>query len=339
MNRMKQKLFFIFPIKGPVNGVKIIGKQMLDRFAKDDFLVINIDTAQAKDFSSFGKFNLSKVVYLLKLLWSLKSVSKGELVIMSLTTKGFSFIRDVIIVQFLLLKKANITIHIHSNGLEDLKSNYCKSILNKVKKIVINHRQLEYLNQYNSLFYIPNALLDFSPTITFEKVSRAHVKLLYMSNISISKGIDMLYSICEDIKKNKRNFIITVCGGVLDSYSESIIQKISQDFDFVTFLGPVTDQEGKMKIYKNHDFLLFLSDVNYEVYPLVYIESLMNGLPIITTQQVIAKQITQNDIGVIINGNNYLSFIEKYNDPEKHLELRKKVRIKKNTTLKHFINL
>lgn len=328
MNKMQQKLFFIFPIKGPVNGVKIIGKQMLDRFTEDNFLVYNIDTAQAKDFSSFGKFNFSKVYYILQLLWKLKSVSKDEPVFMNLTTKGFSFIRDIIIVQFLLLKKANITIHIHSNGLEELRSKYCKKIISRVKKIVINQKQFNYLKSYDSLFYVPNALIDLSANITFEPVFRNHITLLYMSNLSIPKGIDKLYKMCVDIRNNKRNYTITICGGVLDSHSESIIQKITQTFDFVTFLGPITDQDQKMKIYKEHDFLIFLSDIDYEVYPLVYIEALMNGLPIITTPQVIAEQITQNDAGIIIKDDNYISYITKYSSPEKHLELRKKIREK-----------
>ena len=61
----------------------------------------------------------------------------------------------------------------------------------------------------------------------------------------------------------------------------------------------VSDMEEKSKIYSEATALLFLSDKNYEVFPLVYIEALMHGLPIISTPQHVAESVVKEN-GIII---------------------------------------
>ena len=96
---------------------------------------------------------------------------------------------------------------------------------------------------------------------------------------------------------------------MLDNYTDKIINKIIVDYQFITFKGPVENIATKMEIYKKHDFFLFLSTTNYEVSPLVYIEALMNGLPIITTPQIIADKVTGDSLGLILKDDNYINFI------------------------------
>jgi glycosyltransferase involved in cell wall biosynthesis len=322
------KLFFIFPIKGPVNGVKIIAQHLLNAFLNDELKTILIDTSQAEKYKEFGSFNFKKLFFVFTIFKKLKEISKGDFVYMNFSTKGFSLYRDLWILRYLNHKKANITIHIHANGLDEIRNIYLKKMINKVKIIVINNKQFELLKGYKSVYCVKNCLPDyyggefnFTYTYTEEK------KLLYMSNLSEQKGIDKLMSICKSVE-NQKNYTITICGGVLDQYSQEVLNEILEKYKFVSFLGPIELLDKKMEIYKEHDFLVFLSDEDYEVFPLVYIEALMNGLSVISTSQIVLDDIISNESGLLLNDNNYIDYINTYDTEAKILELKRKNRLK-----------
>jgi len=322
------KLFYIFPLKGPINGVKIIATHVLDRLKRDNIDIVEIDTSQAVEYSNFGKFSLKKVFFLKDIFSRLKSLDKNDYVLMNLSTKGFSFYRDLAILSFLIYKDANITIQIHANGLEDIKSGIIKNILNRIKIIVINKKQYQDLHQYKNVFYLENSLPDYYNGI-FDPIvaSKNTIQLLYMSNLSRPKGIDLLNEICEVIASEKLNYTITICGGILDEYTKSILSRITSKYGFLNYIGPIDRIEAKMEIYQKHDFLLFLSNRNYEVYPLVYIEALMNGLSVITTEQIVADGIISDGRGLLLKNDNFITFISEFSG-EKLRNLKKSNRQK-----------
>lgn len=322
------KLFYIFPLKGPVNGVKVIANYVLDTFIEMNIRAKVIDTSQAKSYSNFGKFDFSKILFFSKILKGVRDVKKGDFIYMNFSTRGFSLYRDWFILNLLVIRKSNVTIHVHANGLESIPQ-FLKKVICKTKIIVINKDQFEKLKEYPSVFCIENALPDyyskkFNPTIIESK----NISLLYMSNISKPKGVDLLNNICQLIENKRLNYSLTISGGILDEYSKQIIDEIVLNHRFVNFLGPTEDSDQKMKLYREHDFLLFLSDENYEVYPLVYIESLMNGLPIITTKQIVAEQVTSDNLGLLLHQDNFISFISEFSDKKNRLELKRKIRQK-----------
>lgn len=312
------KLFFIFPLKGPTNGVKVISKYVLEKFQEEKDIDIQIvDTSQATDYSDFGKFNLNKISFIFKLLSSIRGINKNDLAYMNFSTKGFSFYRDIIILSYLNFKDANVTIHIHANGLEKWKNSIIRKNLNRSKIVVINSKQLASLSHFKNVFYVKNVLPDFYDgnfKILEEKSEDA--RLLYFSNLSVQKGIDCLKGICKLIHSKALNYKLTICGGVLDQYSQNVLDELIAEYNFVTYLGPIDDESTKMKLFKNHDFLLFLSEINYEVYPLVYIEALMNGLPIITTQQIVAEEVIANNSGFLLTNHDIEKYISTFEKPK-----------------------
>jgi glycosyltransferase involved in cell wall biosynthesis len=322
------KLFFIFPIKGPVNGVKIIAQHLLNAFLNDDLKTILIDTSQAEKYKEFGSFNFKKLFFIFSIFKKLKEITNGDFVYMNFSTKGFSLYRDLWILKYVHYKKANITIHIHANGLDEIRNKYLKNMINKVKIIVINNKQFELLKGYESVYCIKNCLPDYyAGEFNINYNYTEEKKLLYMSNLSEQKGIDKLMSICKNVE-NYNNFTITICGGVLDQHSQEVLNQILKKYKFVSFLGPIELLDKKMEIYKAHDFLVFLSDEDYEVFPLVYIEALMNGLSVISTNQIVLDDIISNESGLLLNNNNYIDYINTYNTTAKIIELKQKNRLK-----------
>src|SRR5690606_32278154 len=114
-----KKIFMITPLNGPLNGVKVLSKQIADRFLElEDYKITLVDIAQAKSPEDFGKFSFKKLKELIKLYQQLRNITADDCVYMNFSPKGFAFYRDYLILFYVLHKTRNVTIHLHANGLE-----------------------------------------------------------------------------------------------------------------------------------------------------------------------------------------------------------------------------
>ena len=327
---MRKKLYFCFPISGPNNGVKIISNYIVDFLAKRSKYDLElVDIAQAKEHSNFGNFSLAKFIDTFRLFKRLLSVSKKDLVYLNLTPKGFAFYRDMIFLMICKFKRSNVTIHIHANGLEK-KINFLTGIILKgVKIIVINTDQLNKIQKkHQEVFLIKNALPDYYNNALEPKFNNK-IRLLFFSNLSKEKGLFRLIDVARKIDESNISCELNICGGILNSDFKSIIDKLVFTYNFVKYHGSITDEKEKFLFFSESDFLLFLSDINYEVSPLVYIEALMSGLPIISTEQIVSPDIVNSgnmfilreDLGKIV------SILSNYNKSFNELsQLKKKSR-------------
>jgi glycosyltransferase involved in cell wall biosynthesis len=314
----KRKIHFCFPLSGPNNGVKIISTYILNNFLEDkSFDLIVIDTAQSRGFDNFGKFNLNKIVYTLILYLKLLKVKREDLIYLNFTPKGFAFFRDFFMILICNIKRGNVTVHVHANDLEKKINPVTRFLLNRIKIIVINRMQYNNLKELHSnLFLVKNALPDFfklSPLTN--KLKDDKIRLLFFSNLSKEKGVFRLESIIRLIGKSNLNCEVNIYGGILDKSNETIFKDLKLNYDFINYFGPITDEKEKYNIFIENNFLLFLSDINYEVSPLVYIEALMSGLPVITTKQVVSDDIINKKCGFHISeeGSELLTLLQDYN--------------------------
>lgn len=325
------RLFFIFPVSGPNNGVKIISNHIKNAlFLQKDISIQVIDTAQAKDYNNFGKFSFNKVSGFLKLLKDLFKIKNTDAVYLNITPKGYAFYRDMIILKLCKFRTSNITVHIHANGLEKRIRAYNKLLLKEIKLIVINECQNNILKEYfNEVFLVPNSLPDYFENKLAINSPQGKINLIFLSNISKEKGVKRIERIAEIIAEYNLNCHINVHGGALTEKEKTTMDALDRKYDFITYHGPTIMETDKFKQLSANDILLFLSDENYEVYPLVYIEALMSGLPIITTKQVVTQDLINFEVSDVLNENldNFRSIIEIYSqDLEKLKMLKQKAR-------------
>lgn len=321
-------LYFIFPITGPNNGVKIISNHIRDSIFVGYPIKVNvINTAQAEDYSNFGKFGPKKIVRFFKLFKELFRIRREDIVYVNITPRGFAFYRDFLILLFSSLRTTNITAHIHSNGLEKKISRLNKFLFKKLKIIVINKDQKKKLDEFNlNTFLVPNSLPDyFNPNPEIFPLDE-ELKLIFLSNISKEKGIDRLERVSEIISVNEIKCHLSIFGGALTIPVKNKINNLNERYDFLTYHGPISQENKKYEALSNNDALLFLSDENYEVYPLVYIEALMAGLPILTTRQIVSEDFI--DLGVLDeldrNLDNFEATVSNYLQNLKQFHERKK---------------
>ena len=266
------------------------------------------------------------------------------MVYLNLTPKGFAFYRDLIFLFVCRLRTKNITIHIHANGLENNIKWYNAILFSKIKIIVINKKQKEKLNPYcNNIFMVPNSLPDYYMDKKFELSENQTLSLIFISNLSKEKGVFRLKKICEFISNKNIICNINIYGGSLTENDSKLINELDNIYPFLKAHGPVVEDIEKFKYLQKSDALIFLSDEFYEVYPLVYIEALMNGFTILTTNQVVSENLCDLGVAKVINEDlsHFEAILNGFIDNPKGLtELKSKSRdvYEKNYSFINFIN-
>lgn len=299
----KKTIFFCFPLSGPNNGVKVISTHILKSLSMDKrFSLQTIDTAQAKGFNNFGNLNFNKILQTIPLLKKLWQVNNQDIVYLNLTPSGFAFYRDLMMIVICKIKKGNITIHVHANGLEHKLNIITNYILKNIKIISINQSQFNKINQYHkNTFIVENALPDYYQNNFILPNNGEKIRLLFFSNLSKKKGLDRLIALIKLLANKDLYYEINICGGILSKKDENIFIDLKKKYNYINYFGPITDDRIKFGFLSNSDFLLMLSDPGYEVSPLVYIEALMSGLPIFTTPQEVSKKIVASGCAFEIN--------------------------------------
>lgn len=288
------KIYFIVPISGPINGAKMISRYILNAF--EDYNTQLIDTAQAINHLDHGSINFDKIVGMIKILYRVVIIKNNSIVYLNYTPQGFANFRDTIILVLLRLKRCQITIHLHTNFIVEKSRLFLKIFINDTKCITINNYQTEYLKNIVKVVQINNSLPSIDLTLNPKKKFDTQT-LLFFSNICIEKGALRLLHLFNHLVKRKKRYKFKIVGGFLDKNIEDIFNDYAAQYNNFELIGYVSDPVLKSELFNNSSIFLFLSDPFYEASPLVLIESLNFGLPIIST-----KQYVLDDINIALNG-------------------------------------
>jgi glycosyltransferase involved in cell wall biosynthesis len=105
----------------------------------------------------------------------------------------------------------------------------------------------------------------------------------FMSNLSCEKGLDTFIDCLRAARSAGLDLHAILAGSPTSSEAEKIIDEAKNDLgDLLTVLGPVSGA-SKDRFFKSIDVFLFPTRYKYEAQPLVILESMSHGVPIVAT--------------------------------------------------------
>ena len=119
------------------------------------------------------------------------------------------------------------------------------------------------------------------------------VRILFLSNLQRSKGIELLLSSLSILQSDTTSWAVDVVGNWRDSETESNALRFVQENELpVTFHGPKYGHE-KYQFYVDSDIFVF-TPLEQEGHPWVINEALAAGLPIVATDRGMIEDAVQN---------------------------------------------
>ena len=333
---MRPKILFILHLPPPVHGAALMGdyikknKTINERF-ENSFL--NLSASRSID--AIGKASSKKALFFINLV----SSTIGSLIrhkyaacYVTLTSKGTAFYKDFLIVTILKLFRKKILLHFHNKGVaEGSKANKINPFLyrfvlggKRTKVILLSPFLYSDISQFveqERIFYCPNGIPN-SITIPGQKVKNNRVRLLFLSNMMVDKGVFTLLETCLLLKKKNIDFECHFVGDWLDITETEFNQKVMQFglTDLVKAYGKKYGEE-KEKFYQDAD--IFVMPSFDEAFSLVLLEAMQFGLPVVASNVGGIPDIVVNDVtGYLVQRKDPLSLSEKLINLTENPELR-----------------
>ena len=321
----KKKVLFILHVPPPVHGSSMVGELIIKSNLINNVLnsrYINLGTSKTID--DIGKNDIKKYFIYFRILATVFIQLIGfnpDLVYLAMTAKGVGFYKDFPIALLAKLFRKKLVIHQHSKGVNKNQhkpfNNLLYHTIYKNTKVILLSKQLyndvsKYVKKDN-IFFCPNGI----PVINFRDNILSNnnnvTKILFLSNLIESKGVYVLLDSLKILSDNNVKFYCDIVGGEGDISLNQLNQKINNLNlqDYVSYVGKKYNDD-KHKIFQSSDIFVFPTFYHNECFPLVLLEAMMFGLPVISTNEGgIPDIVKDSETGFIVQKQNPKQLSEK----------------------------
>ena len=317
-----RKIIVIGKIPPPFIGTSVWFESLRHSAINMDFQIYWFNVNIHKNLNSIGKKGVRKTWLNMRLYFSFSKVLKDfkpQLVLVPISQQTIGFLKDSVFIR-LAKKRSRVLVMLHGSGLESWLNGSGKITNNYVGRtfkgtsgaIVLGNNLLHMFKRWfreEEIFVVPNGLnLDFSTTKR-EHGSRLIVR--YLGNLQPSKGIRETLEAFRLLYQELKDLEMRVAGQWRDKETKDWCEKQVREHALpVIFEGPVYGHE-KLKALTNSDLFVFTPN-KPEGHPLVIIEAMAAGLPIISTDQgAIIESVLDGENGFIVPVNDPPAIAEK----------------------------
>jgi glycosyltransferase involved in cell wall biosynthesis len=299
---------------------------MVGQFIKNSQLVnsqlqakyINLSTSVSVD--EIGKNGLRKWFRYLSLLSKTCYFGlfwRPDLVYITLSSHGAGLVKDSAVVLICRLLRLRHVFNFHNKGVKAYANTSMGAFLypfvfKKAEVILLSpylYSDIAKFVPLDRVHYCANGI----PAITTENEKQGYkcledrpIKLLFLSNLIASKGIWEVLHACVLLRDQKIDFHCTLAGGVGDVSVQEIqlFVHMHQLAGQVQYVGQLSGR-AKSQVFEQADLFLLPTYYKNECFPLVLLEAMNFGLPIITTSEGAIPEIVENNVtGLIIPKSN-----------------------------------
>ena len=340
----KDKILYILHLPPPVHGAAMVGQYIREsRVINEAFGGDYINLSTSTTLGEIGKGGAGKLIASLKIQFRVIRAlfrKKYDLCYMTLTARGMGFYKDLLIVSVLKLFRKKVIYHFHNKGVADSKGKFNHFLYRVTFKnaqcILLSPSLFKDIERYvekKNVFYcangIPAAGNDQDRAEIMETGDKVSCRLFFLSNMMIEKGVFILLEACRQLKEKQVPFECHFAGAWSDVTEAAFNRQVSeyQLTGIVTGHGKKYGTE-KVQFFKNADIFVFPTFYHNECFPLVLLEAMQSGLPVVsTTEGGIPDIVLEGETGYLVPQKNVTALAEKLEllikDPSRRVQFGK----------------
>jgi len=332
----KPKVLLLGKLPPPYMGPSIATEIILKSSLKEHFELIHLDTKINHEISAFGTWSFGKVFRNMSIYFKMISLArktKPDIVLIPISQTTTGFFKDSIFILIAKFFGRKVALQLRGSNFKTWISNssslnkwYVKYILKKTQGIIVLGNNLKHLFEgyylKDKIFVVPNGGDYTFPA----KNESGEVKILYLSNLLASKGIEDVFRAIEILtKKVDIKFSVDAIGEWYneDDKKRCLLIKENNNLPINIYLSKGLDE--KFKYLANADIFVF-PPREPEGHPWCIVEAMAVGLPVISTDMgAIIESVIDGENGFIVEPKHPEQIAEKLEFLIKNEALRKKM--------------
>lgn len=305
MVHKKPKILFILHLPPPVHGAAMMGQFVKEsKFINSEFDGTYLNLGTSSTIDDIGKNGLKKLfryVCIIFQAFRLRFSHRPDLIYMTIAAKGAGFYKDALLVLLLKLFSKRFVFHFHNKG---VATNQDKFLDNWLYRRVFRGSHVILLSEHlytDIQKFVPPTHVHFCPNgieeIHFPESNSAKSKFefLIIGNLAESKGILDAINAFEVLKAAQYEFHCTIIGGEGKMSANELISYIDSKnlINNISYVGKQFDS-AKAQFLSNSNVLIHPS--HEECFPLVLLEAMNAGKPVISTYEGGIPDIVENNV-------------------------------------------
>tara|TARA_B100001057_G_scaffold491527_1_gene581970 strand:+ start:1407 stop:2459 length:1053 start_codon:yes stop_codon:yes gene_type:complete len=299
------KFISIGPFPPPIMGMSYINDSFYNKIKKSNIEVIKIDTTFKYNNNKFIKYLIKPLFLLIKIFVLLKFIKYNKSIIYKSLSDSTGVYFDIIFILIARIFSCKIILHHHSSKHIIKYSLMFKIICICTKKNCTHICLTENMKKKLIKIYKIKKIISLSNIIFLNRRGKFNKKkklntVGFLANIIKEKGI---FRYLDVIKKLENLKIKGLVGGPIHN-DEYRIRKIFKNTKNLKYLGAINNKKKEL-FFKNIDILLFPSTLT-EAEPLVILECLIRGIPVIAIKTGFINEILNYDSGYVFSKNQFV---------------------------------
>ncbi|MDR4484991.1 MAG: glycosyltransferase family 4 protein [Nitrospirales bacterium] len=302
MQRNLPIVLIIGPTPPPFHGVSVATDAILRSDLRNLFRLEHLDMSDRRGIQHVDKPDFHDVVLFLKQEWRLLTLLrrvKPTVVYLPISQSSIGFLRDSLLILPAWLFGAKVVLHLHGGNflswyesLTFLMKAYVRIVLKRVSYMAVLGESLSNLFTGlvapNQIKVIPNGIswpVIRQTTDGYNQTGR--YRILHLSTLCRMKGALVLLAAVPLVLKVRQDVEFIFAGPWAAEADRREAEKIVSDNGlsrYVVFTGSVTSIKHKRLIYSSADLFVF-PGVQQEGQPLVVLEAMASGLPVLFTDR------------------------------------------------------
>jgi len=313
---VKLKVLAIMQLPPPVHGASLMNEYIKNSVSiNSTFDIDYLDLTTSQKIEEIGRVGLKKIRRTVAVYYAVIShliQNEYDFGYVTLSPNGPALYKDAIIIFLCKAKRLRTVIHLHGKGIKEAASQsffkrwFYKTLFARTYVICLSEmmtKDIAGIVVKREPIVLNNGIPDKNPAgaVRYNAESRV-LKLLYLSNFVRTKGILVLLEALKLLSAKHDGFICSLIGGEGDlSYSFVQNQINKQNLVHKVIVVGARYGSAKDEELSKADILIFPSFYEAEAFPLVLLEAMMHGLPVISTSEGGIPDIVDDGItGVLI---------------------------------------
>jgi glycosyltransferase involved in cell wall biosynthesis len=308
------KILFLIQLPPPIHGVSVINEhiynlKVLDQFFEKDFIELKF----SNNLKTLSRLSFDKIYRTFKISFSLfkKSILfKPNFIYFTISPANSTFYRDLIFVFIFKIMRIMPIYHLHAKGITDNINKH--SLLIKVYRWVFNNSIIIHLSdgliaseitplklKKTTVYKLQNGIKKQDSSVLIP-IEDKQDDLLFLSNLFPSKGIFVFIEALSFVKQELPKIKVNIVGNTVNEIILENVNRMIDDYDLTENVFVHGQKTGGEKNSFFEKSKIFVHPTLNDAFPLVILEALQHGLPVISTFEGAIPEIINKNIGALV---------------------------------------